>query len=111
MLGGIVEGEFQSAFKNRIVSAYADSPDAILIEESEKPGKVMVVGNGTFFKNTYYDSVFVQEENKFRYIPRLPRGREIDELFAGRPIGNFEFFRSEERRVGKECRFRWWPYH
>src|SRR5258705_11737979 len=19
--------------------------------------------------------------------------------------------RSEERRVGKECRFRWWPYH
>lgn len=94
MLGGIVEGEFQSAFKNRIVSAYADSPDAILIEESEKPGKVMVVGNGTFFKNTYYDSVFVQEENKFRYIPRLPRGREIDELFAGRPIGNFEFFEN-----------------
>src|SRR5687768_17980151 len=21
------------------------------------------------------------------------------------------FFRSEERRVGKECRSRWWPYH
>src|SRR5690348_17997426 len=20
-------------------------------------------------------------------------------------------FRSEERRVGKECRSRWWPYH
>ena len=19
--------------------------------------------------------------------------------------------RSEERRVGKECRYRWWPYH
>src|SRR4051794_41882615 len=23
----------------------------------------------------------------------------------------FEMARSEERRVGKECRFRWWPYH
>src|SRR5205085_6960530 len=21
------------------------------------------------------------------------------------------YFRSEERRVGKECRSRWWPYH
>ena len=23
----------------------------------------------------------------------------------------FNFFRSEERRVGKECRSRWSPYH
>src|SRR5205807_9643234 len=22
-----------------------------------------------------------------------------------------KFVRSEERRVGKECRSRWWPYH
>src|SRR5690554_4336464 len=76
MLGGIVEGTFQSAFKNRIVSAYADNPDAAIIEKSEKPGKVMVVGNGTFFKNTYYDSVAVPEENRYRYIPRLPRGKD-----------------------------------
>jgi len=27
-------------------------------------------------------------------------------LFEGHPIA-----RSEERRVGKECRSRWWPYH
>ena len=25
--------------------------------------------------------------------------------------GSFEAFRSEERRVGKECRSRWSPYH
>src|SRR5688572_31431166 len=24
---------------------------------------------------------------------------------------SFEFLRSEERRVGKECRYRWSPYH
>ena len=26
--------------------------------------------------------------------------------------GNWhDLYRSEERRVGKECRARWWPYH
>src|SRR5690606_41673394 len=24
---------------------------------------------------------------------------------------NHEYSRSEERRVGKECRYRWWRYH
>ncbi|RFC53321.1 GldG family protein [Brumimicrobium aurantiacum] len=94
MLGGIMEGEFESAFKNRIVSTYADNPDAKILNESTKPGKLMVIGNGTFFKNTYYDSVAVPEENRYRYIPRLPRGNEIDELFAGRAFGNFEFFEN-----------------
>ena len=27
------------------------------------------------------------------------------------PIGYLDGFRSEERRVGKECRSRWSPYH
>tara|TARA_B100000508_G_scaffold138385_1_gene134384 strand:- start:68885 stop:70663 length:1779 start_codon:yes stop_codon:yes gene_type:complete len=94
MLGGIIEGKFESAFKNRIVSAYADNPDARFISESEKPGKLMVIGNGTFFKNTYFDSVAVPEENRYKYIPRLPRGKEIDELFDGRRMGNFEFFEN-----------------
>src|SRR2546421_2737496 len=29
----------------------------------------------------------------------------------GRPISDLEIYRSEERRVGKECRSRWSPYH
>src|SRR5260370_18738585 len=28
-----------------------------------------------------------------------------------RPLASFIFLRSEERRVGKECRSRWSPYH
>ena len=36
-------------------------------------------------------------------------------LFGGytkkNAIGLSAFFRSEERRVGKECRSRWSPYH
>ena len=40
-------------------------------------------------------------------LVRIPRAR-MDELFAG----NAELAdRSEERRVGKECRSRWSPYH
>ncbi|RYM33032.1 hypothetical protein ERX46_13355 [Brumimicrobium glaciale] len=94
MLGGIIEGEFESAFKNRIVSTYSDSPDSKILDKSTAPGKIMVIGNGTFFKNTYYDSIAVPEENRYRYVPRLPREREIDELFAGRAFGNFEFFEN-----------------
>src|SRR5439155_11817396 len=26
-------------------------------------------------------------------------------------LGAYDHDRSEERRVGKECRSRWWPYH
>src|SRR5206468_6957266 len=28
-----------------------------------------------------------------------------------RDVNPIHFARSEERRVGKECRSRWWPYH
>src|SRR3712207_6912865 len=34
-----------------------------------------------------------------------------DDLFAGLREGEFCYVRSEERRVGKECRSRWSPYH
>jgi gliding-associated putative ABC transporter substrate-binding component GldG len=95
MLGGLLEGDFISAFKNRIVDTYANDPNAIFNEESIRPGKLMVVSNGTFFKNAYYDSVFVREQGKYRYIPRIPQGNEIDELLAtDRRIGNFDFFEN-----------------
>ena len=36
----------------------------------------------------------------------------IMKAFLGEPIGTFIVrTRSEERRVGKECRSRWSPYH
>jgi gliding-associated putative ABC transporter substrate-binding component GldG len=95
MLGGLLEGNFVSAYKNRIVDTYANDPNAIFNEESIEPGKLMVVSNGTFFKNGYYDSVFVREEGRYQYIPRVPRGNEIDELLAtDRRIGNFDFFEN-----------------
>lgn len=95
MLGALVEGNFESAFKNRIVDTYAQDPNARMEEKSVKPGKLMVVGNGTFFKNTYYDSIFIREEGKYKYSPRLPKSNEIDELLAtSNRLGNFDFFEN-----------------
>ena len=53
------------------------------------------------------------------YCPGCPHGiihrlvaEAIDELgIEGRAIGVAPVGRSEERRVGKECRSRWSPYH
>src|SRR2546430_7901723 len=36
---------------------------------------------------------------------------EINEAFAAQVLAVLEAMRSEERRVGKECRSRWSPYH
>ena len=39
-----------------------------------------------------------------RHLPRVSRQSANDK-------GDTEMIRSEERRVGKECRSRWSPYH
>src|SRR5437762_12196376 len=48
------------------------------------------------------DSFEMDAVGALRLSP-LRRGLAID--------STVDIFRSEERRVGKECRFRWWPYH
>src|SRR5258707_6130442 len=48
-----------------------------------------------------------------RLVEENPREGFVDHRHAARrwPVGRREFARSEERRVGKECRSRWSPYH
>ena len=41
----------------------------------------------------------------------LKKGKPIDGIFTFNKEGNLIVVRSEERRVGKECRSRWSPYH
>src|SRR3989441_7042163 len=44
--------------------------------------------------------------------PRFAADRRVARLFAALSTVGFAFtLRSEERRVGKECRSRWSPYH
>ena len=52
--------------------------------------------------------------SKFQYksvmqIPKL--SKVIVNVGCGESKGNAKEIRSEERRVGKECRSRWSPYH
>src|SRR5258708_4134525 len=35
----------------------------------------------------------------------------VDSVYVQDNVGNWQQYRSEERRVGKECRSRWSPYH
>src|SRR2546430_4940488 len=37
--------------------------------------------------------------------------RKIRQLIDEGVLGDLYYYRSEERRVGKECRSRWSPYH
>ena len=54
-----------------------------------------------------------------RYYFRNAKKSEVEEILAdyeahfeeGKKRGLTEEARSEERRVGKECRSRWSPYH
>src|SRR5258708_36092270 len=45
------------------------------------------------------------------FITRAGSGVDSAETATGRRVAPFGLGRSEERRVGKECRSRWSPYH
>ena len=49
-------------------------------------------------------SIYMGKNNKYRNWMVAPMN-EVNELFTKENV------RSEERRVGKECRSRWSPYH
>ena len=53
--------------------------------------------------NAKHDTVDVPASNMKKSIAQIL----LDEGY----IKNFQVVRSEERRVGKECRSRWSPYH
>ncbi|MDX1445204.1 gliding motility-associated ABC transporter substrate-binding protein GldG [Lishizhenia sp.] len=105
MLGAIVEGKFNSAFKNRIISTYTDNPDARFLAESKAPGKLMVVSSGTFFANQYYDSVYVPETNSYKYYEKRSGPYQIEDLIDNPfPKGNFEFMQNAvDYMMGEEA--------
>ena len=61
----------------------------------------------------YYDGVALTDENYIDMERSLRGDVQLESkrqyLFAN--SGPNELLRSEERRVGKECRSRWSPYH
>src|SRR5690554_7621393 len=75
--------------------------EASLVKELEKRG----IGRPSTYASiisTIQDRGYVRTENRRFYAEKM--GDIVTERLA-------ENFRSEERRVGKECRSRWSPYH
>ena len=40
-----------------------------------------------------------------------PQASPLEDVIVAVILSLFNIYRSEERRVGKECRSRWSPYH
>ncbi len=96
-LAGLSEGFFTSHFKNRIAPEYANNPDSKFLEKSSKEGKVLLIGNGRFLRNTY-DSIINKDSTGYLYRPKANNDLLIDpELgMSGYPIpiGNQDFVQN-----------------
>lgn len=97
-LAGLVEGMFESHYKNRLIDAFAKNPEVKFKEKSTAEGKVLVVGNGTFIENKY-DSM-PGKNGKILYRPQAFNNLRFDETMAKiegmQPLiyGNQEFFQN-----------------
>ena len=61
--------------------------------------------NGTFTEETYDETELSRLESKWKQYFTM------SSMSMERTKAERENIRSEERRVGKECRSRWSPYH
>jgi len=53
----------------------------------------------------------LRDEELFDHYWQYETQEVLPSLADGLPFDKYEYLRSEERRVGKECRSRWSPYH
>ena len=79
--------------------------------------KILITG-GTVFVSRYAAQYFVDKGYEVYVVNRNSRPQvpgvkliETDRHDLGDKLKDIYFDRSEERRVGKECRSRWSPYH
>ena len=97
-VAGLSEGFYQSHFKNRIVAEFANSKDANYLEESQKETKILVVGNGSFIRNSYDSILDPQKINSYLYRPIAINELKVDAELAQRRIpiifGNQELFQN-----------------
>ena len=62
-------------------------------------------------ENTRFEKLVTESEakDKTRFIKKAIFGGTIKVVKIDK--ATMDYYRSEERRVGKECRSRWSPYH
>ena len=86
--------------KLQITVEKADHPELVDTIDQLTPDSVITV-TGKVMENDYV---------KMGGVEMIPESIEIESIANALPIVRKEI-RSEERRVGKECRSRWSPYH
>src|ERR1051326_6047698 len=98
------------------ISAFYHDSAAAIVED----GKIIAAAQEERFTRKKHDAGFPKEAVKFCLTYAGTTLNELDAIvFYDKPLLKFErlldtyygFARSEERRVGKECRSRWSPYH
>jgi len=96
-VAGLIEGKFDSHFKNRIVDEFAKNPAIIFNEHSAKEGKVLLVGNGRFIENKF-DSMPSKDGKNMLYRPSQINDLRFDpklaELGIQHSFGNQEFIQN-----------------
>lgn len=95
-LAAIAEGNFQSHYKNRIVNEFISNKASGYIEKSSKPGKVLVVGNGTFMANAFDSMPDGHGGFNFRANPfnELKMNRTLAERRIPLYYGNQDFLQN-----------------
>jgi hypothetical protein len=80
------------------VAEFAKSKDANYLEESQKETKILVVGNGSFIRNSYDSILDPKKINSYMYRPIAINELKVDAELAQRRIpivfGNQELFQN-----------------
>src|SRR5256885_6751814 len=99
------------------------TPESLLLEGARRVDEWSLIEK----KIPGFDLIFVVDRDRLaiseaqltdtqqRILPLLDGSRDVNHVIEDSGLGEFEIgkalYRSEERRVGKECRSRWSPYH
>ncbi len=85
-LAAVAQGNFTSAYKNRLPPEFVQAKEINFKEKSTKEGKVFVAGNGRMISNVY-DSILDPTGAKFMYRPKPgPDGRMFNDLMFDREL-------------------------
>ena len=110
----VVGAQWGDEGKGKIVDLLAQESDVVCRYQGGPNAGHTIVANGETFKIRQIPSGVVRGTTSLIGAGCVVDPEvflaEVDEL-EGRGCSTNEVKRSEERRVGKECRSRWSPYH
>ena len=119
----LAEGKFNSYSYNRVAIKDTANPNALKLKSSKNPSKILVVGNGTFLKNSYR---IISSKNgprpDFKGFNELKMNSDDVSLNVNRVIGNQDFFLNivdyiivacfgSLKVMGTECVFNFFVYN